>query len=617
MSVTALEVLHNTFGFTAFRGQQASVIQHLLDGGDALVLMPTGGGKSLCYQVPALTRQGTAVVVSPLIALMEDQVRSLKQVGVRVGCLNSAMSIQDQRQTQHNLMRGELDLLYVAPERLLLPQLLETLKQITISLFAIDEAHCVSQWGHDFRPEYLQLAILGQHFPGVPRVALTATADRRTQREIIDRLALNDAKSFIDSFDRPNIFYRISQKRQAKQQLHAFILKDHPRESGIVYCLSRKKVEELADWLNNHGIRALPYHAGLPAAQRSQHQQLFHHEEGLIMVATVAFGMGVDKPDVRFVAHMDLPRSIEAYYQETGRAGRDGLPATAWLAYGLQDVIILGQMLSQSNAEAAIRNVERQKLQAMLAFCEISGCRRQALLTYFDEVMDEPCGHCDLCVEPVATWDATVAAQKALSNVYRTGERFGVTHLVDVLMGKENARVKEKGHTKVSTFGIGRELSQKQWRSVYRQLVARGFLSVTEEHGGLFLTEPSRSLLRGDDVLLLRRDRYDVQDIKKTQSRIDRSVDSRPEDEPLWNALREVRRVLAKDQRIPPYMIFHDSTLREMVQCRPASLSEMERISGVGQRKLLSYGDEFLTAIRSFEEVAGSVREDENVTVLS
>ncbi len=613
MSDKALEVLHNTFGFTAFRGQQAPVIRRVLAGGDALVLMPTGGGKSLCYQVPALIRSGTAVVVSPLIALMEDQVRSLNQLGVRVGCLNSAMPVQDQMQTEEDLVRGELDLLYVAPERLLMPRMLAILEQITVALFAIDEAHCVSQWGHDFRPEYLQLAVLGQRFPGVPRVALTATADSRTQKEIIERLALNQAESFVGSFDRPNIFYRISQKRQAKQQLHAFILKDHPGESGIVYCISRKKVEELSEWLNSHGIRALPYHAGMSPETRSRNQHLFHNEEGLIMVATVAFGMGVDKPDVRFVAHMDLPRSIEAYYQETGRAGRDGLPATAWLAYGLQDVIILGQMLSQSSADVSIRNVEKQKLESMLAFCEISGCRRQALLAYFDEALDEPCGHCDLCAEPVVTWDATDAARKALSNVYRTGQRYGVTHLVDVLMGRENTRVKQLGHGQLSTFGIGRDLSQKQWRSVYRQLVARGFLSVIEEHGGLQLSETSRPLLRGDEVLMLRRDRYEVQEARETRDSIGKVVEIHPEDEPLWNALREARRELAKTQGIPPYMIFHDSTLREMIRRRPASLGEMEQVSGVGQRKLLAYGDEFLTVLRTFESSSVGAGKAEDV----
>lgn len=602
MSDKALEVLHKTFGFTAFRGQQEPVIRRVLDGGDALVLMPTGGGKSLCYQVPALVRPGTAVVVSPLIALMEDQVRNLGLLGVRVGCLNSAMSMQDQRQIEEDLVRGELDLLYVAPERLLMPRMMMLLEQIKIALFAIDEAHCVSQWGHDFRPEYLQLAVLGQRFPGVPRVALTATADHRTRKEIIERLALNQAESFTDSFDRPNIFYRISQKRQTRQQLHAFILKDHPGESGIVYCLSRKKVEELSEWLNNHGIRALPYHAGMSPEVRSRHQRLFYNEEGLIIVATVAFGMGVDKPDVRFVAHMDLPRSIEAYYQETGRAGRDGLPATAWLAYGLQDVMILGQMLSHSNADASVRNIERQKLESMLAFCEISGCRRQALLAYFGETLDKPCGYCDLCVEPVVTWDATEAARKALSNVYRTGQRYGVTHLVDVLMGRENARVRQSGHNQLSTFGIGRDLGKKQWHSVYRQLVARGFLSVIEEHGGLRLSETSRPLLRGDEVLTLRRDRYDVQETRQTRDSVGKVVEVRPEDEPLWEALRAMRRKLAKAQGVPPYMIFHDSTLREMIHRRPASLDEMAQVSGVGQRKLQAYGDTFLAVLRNLED---------------
>ncbi|MGB0359999.1 MAG: DNA helicase RecQ, partial [Endozoicomonas sp.] len=445
----ALKVLRETFGYPSFRGFQKEVIEEVTMGRDALVLMPTGGGKSLCYQIPALIRGGTAIIVSPLIALMEDQINSLRELGVRADGLHSGISLEDRQQVERELLVGDIDLLYVAPERLLTESMLRLLDQIQVALFAIDEAHCVSQWGHDFRPEYLQLHHLQERFPGAPRIALTATADKRTRQEIRERLGLQSAKVFIDSFNRPNIFYRISQKKQAKQQLLSFLEKEHPQDSGIVYCLSRKKVEQTAEWLSKAGWKAIPYHAGLSPEERKRNQQRFIAEEGIIIIATIAFGMGIDKPDVRFVAHLDLPKSIEAYYQETGRAGRDGLPATAWMVYGLQDVVLLRQMQARSMASQQVQQVERQKLEAMLSLCEVTGCRRQVLLNYFDEQLDEPCGYCDLCLEPADVWDGTESAQKALSCIYRSGQSFGVAHLVDVLQGKQTEKVRRFGHDRL------------------------------------------------------------------------------------------------------------------------------------------------------------------------
>jgi ATP-dependent DNA helicase RecQ len=590
-------VLRRVFGYDDFRGQQAAVIAEVVAGGDAMVLMPTGGGKSLCYQIPALVREGVGIVVSPLIALMEDQVKGLLQLGVRAAYLNSTLELDEARAVEARLLAGELDLLYVAPERLLQPRMLDLLTRTRLALFAIDEAHCVSQWGHDFRPEYLQLSVLHQQFPDVPRVALTATADERTRGEIIQRLALGAAQVFIDGFDRPNIRYRITAKNSAREQLARFLDSEHPDDAGIVYCLSRKRVEETAEWLSKRGRTALPYHAGLPAEVRAANQHRFLYEDGLVMVATIAFGMGIDKPNVRFVAHLDLPRSIESYYQETGRAGRDGLPASAWMAYGLQDVITLRQMLGSSDAPEQRKRLEQHRLDAMLGFCELTTCRRQTLLAYFGETLEQPCGNCDNCLEPVPTWDATEAARKALSCVYRTGQRFGVNYLIEVLHGVRTERIESFGHDKLSTFGIGLELEVAQWRGVFRQLVALGLLDVDiEGFGGLQLNDSCRPVLRGEQQLLLR------QEIKrprqKAKARREQHQFASEADVKLWEALREKRRELARDQGVPPYVIFNDTTLREIVEHRPDTLEQFRLMHGVGEVKLAQYGEEFIMVVR-------------------
>ncbi|HEY6545559.1 MAG TPA: DNA helicase RecQ, partial [Dokdonella sp.] len=475
MPSSAVPYLQTVFGYPAFRGEQEAIIEHVAGGGDALVLMPTGGGKSLCYQIPALMREGTAVVVSPLIALMQDQVDALRQLGVEAAFLNSSLDAAGQREVEQRLVAGALKLLYVAPERLLTERCLELLARVPVALFAIDEAHCVSQWGHDFRPEYRQLTLLHERFPTIPRIALTATADAPTRREIVERLALESARCFVASFDRPNIRYRVAEKDDARRQLREFLL-GHAGASGIVYCLSRRKVEDVAEWLGEQGIAALPYHAGMDARERAANQQRFLREDGIVMVATIAFGMGIDKPDVRFVAHMDLPKSMEGYYQETGRAGRDGLPADAWLCYGLGDVVTLSQFIAKSEAGEERKRVERAKLDALLGFAETTACRRQRLLAYFGETLAQPCGNCDNCLEPPGTWDASVVAQKALSCVYRTGQRFGVGHLVSVLRGEADERIRSLAHDALSTFGVGSDLDKTQWRGVFRQLVANGLL---------------------------------------------------------------------------------------------------------------------------------------------
>ncbi|UZR29980.1 DNA helicase RecQ [Methylococcus mesophilus] len=595
-----LKTLQTVFGYERFRGLQAEIIGQLLEGSDALVLMPTGGGKSLCYQIPALLRPGTGVVVSPLIALMEDQVGALLQLGVKAAFLNSSLDFDTQRQVESRFLGGELDLLYVAPERLLTERFLSVLDRVRIALFAIDEAHCVSQWGHDFRADYWQLSLLHQRFPAVPRIALTATADERTRGEIIERLGLDEARVFLGGFDRPNIRYAIGQKSNARQQLLEFIRREHEGDAGIVYCLSRKKVEETAAWLCSKGLRALPYHAGLSAETRQHNQRRFLLEEGLIVVATIAFGMGIDKPNVRFVAHLDLPKSLEAYYQETGRAGRDGLPANAWMVYGLQDVITLRSMVESSDADELHKRVERHKLDAMLGFCELTSCRRQTLLQYFGDTLERPCGNCDNCLNPVQTWDATEAARKALSCVYRSGQRFGAHYVIDLLLGKNSERVRSFGHDRLSTFGIGRELDDKQWLSVFRQLVTQGFLVVDwEAHGALRLSPASRPLLKGEQTLFLRKD----EETRKTaasgrDTRRGAIRFSDPQDENLFQALRGLRRQLADEQSVPPYVILHDAVLTEMVQRRPETHVQLARIPGIGERKLELYGDEFLELIR-------------------
>ena len=592
----ARKVLREVFGYDRFRLGQEAIVETLIGGADALVLMPTGGGKSLCYQIPALVREGVGVVVSPLIALMQDQVDALRQNGVNAAFLNSSLDAATAREVEGQLLRGELELLYVAPERLMTPRMLELLAQAPLALFAIDEAHCVSQWGHDFRPEYRQLTVLHERFPAVPRVALTATADAPTRREMIERLNLAAAEQFIHSFDRPNIRYRIGENSgNARERLLSFIKSEHEGEAGIVYCLSRKKVEDIATWLEKQGLKALPYHAGLSPETRQRNQQRFLREEGVVIVATIAFGMGIDKPDVRFVAHLNLPKSLEAYYQETGRAGRDGLPADAWMAYGLQDVITLRQMQAGSEAGEQYKRIERAKLDAMLGLCESTDCRRQNLLAYFGETLAEPCGNCDTCLEPPETWDATVAAQKALSCVHRTGQRFGVNYLVEVLLGKADERIRRFGHDTLTTFGIGGELNQTEWRGLFRQLIARGLLAAdVEGHGGLFLTEASRPVLRGETKLMLRKQKKGRQRLRSSNKG---ELITDPEARRLWGALRSKRQQLAEQQGVPAYVIFHDATLMAMVEQRPANLEQMSALSGIGARKLEAYGEAFLEVL--------------------
>jgi ATP-dependent DNA helicase RecQ len=590
----AQHYLQHTFGYSEFRGSQADIIQAVVGGEDALVLMPTGGGKSLCYQVPSLVRQGCGVVISPLIALMQDQVDALRQLGVRASFLNSTLDAATAQQVEGALLAGELDLLYIAPERLIQERTLSLLQRADIALFAIDEAHCVSQWGHDFRADYLGLGVLHELFPGVPRIALTATADARTREEIIQRLDLAEAHRFISGFDRPNIRYRIALKHNPRTQLLRFLKDEHADDSGIVYCLSRKRTEEVAAWLQDEGYNALPYHAGLPGDTRADHQSRFLREEAVIIVATIAFGMGIDKPDVRFVAHLDLPKTVESYYQETGRAGRDGEPADAWMIYGLQDVIKLRQMMENSNGSEEHKRAEQHRLNAMLGLCEITSCRRQALLAYFGDELPEPCGNCDTCLEPIDTWDGTEASRKALSACYRTGQRFGVNYLIDVLRGAETDKIFQNDHHQLAVYGLGADLDNNQWRSVFRQLVARGYLSVDmSRFGALRLEEKCRPLLRGDETIALRRDSKQPKAAKRqTKTPLPEDLDVA-----LWESLRDCRRRLAEDVGVPPYVIFHDSTLQEMCAVMPQSLAEFGQLGGVGERKLEKYGVEFLQVI--------------------
>jgi ATP-dependent DNA helicase RecQ len=606
MGNAALETLQQIFGHAAFRGEQAAIVEHVTSGNDALVLMPTGGGKSLCYQVPALLREGCGIVVSPLIALMQDQVEALRQLGVRAEYLNSTLDGETSARVERELLAGEIDLLYVAPERLLTPRFLSLLERSTIALFAIDEAHCVSQWGHDFRREYRELTLLHERWPGIPRIALTATADPPTQREIAERLQLEDARRFVSSFDRPNIRYTVVQKDNGSAQLRDF-LATHHGEAGIVYCLSRKKVEKTAEALVGLGFDALPYHAGLDAQTRAANQRRFLREEGVVIVATIAFGMGIDKPDVRFVAHVDLPKSIEGYYQETGRAGRDGEPAQAWLCHGLGDVVLLKQMIENSEAGEERKRLERRKLDALIGYCETMRCRRQVLLAGFGEEYSargpgQPCGNCDNCLTPAETWDATVAAQKALSCVYRSGQRFGVAHLVDVLRGADNERIRQFGHERLSTFGVGDDLDARAWRGVFRQLVAAGLLDVdTEGYGGLRLTDASRAVLRGEKTVMLRKELPRRKQRERSRARggtAAAAIELSPAEQPLFEALRDLRTHLAREQNVPPYVIFHDATLRGIARQRPASLDDLAQVGGIGGTKLDRYGEQVLATVR-------------------
>ena len=595
---SASDALHTVFGYDSFRGDQAEIIQQIVVGGDALVLMPTGGGKSLCYQIPALVREGTGVVISPLIALMQDQVDALSTVGVRAAYLNSTQDQSERRGVEHALLNGELDLLYLAPERLRVPATAQLLDRASISLFAIDEAHCVSQWGHDFRPDYLQLSMLHERWPTVPRIALTATATEQTHLEIQKRLQLGDARHFVASFDRPNIQYRIAAKNAPQQQLLELLRSEHPGDAGIVYCLSRASVEKTADFLVQNGIAALPYHAGLDSRVRAANQSRFLREDGIVMVATIAFGMGIDKPDVRFVAHLDLPKSVEGYYQETGRAGRDGLPSTAWLAYGLQDVMQQRRMIDGSEGDAEHRRRLGLHLDAMLALCETVECRRVQLLGYFGET-SSACGNCDTCLAPPESWDGTVPAQKLLSTIVRLqrerNQKFGAGQIVDILLGRSTARITQNDHTSLSTFGIGTELSDQEWRGIVRQLLAQGLLAVQGEYGTLVVTETSTTVLAGQRPVMLRREPERA--ARPAKSRRGPVVELPAGAAPVFERLRVWRAAESKEQGVPAYVIFHDATLREIATGTPTTLAELGTMSGVGENKLAKYGESILEVL--------------------
>ena len=596
---TPLEILKTVFGYDAFRDSQGEIVDHMVGGGDALVLMPTGGGKSLCYQIPALVRPGTALVVSPLIALMKDQVGALLEYGVRATYINSSLPAGMAAELEQQMVAGHFDLVYVAPERLMTERFLAKLAQTRLALFAIDEAHCVSQWGHDFRPEYLQLSALAQRFPQIPRIALTATADVPTRRDIIERLQLQTARIFISGFDRPNIRYRVVLKDNPRRQLVDLLQESYADQAAIVYCMTRKRVDETAAHLEEAGLKAVPYHAGLDARTRHDHQERFLREEGLVVVATLAFGMGIDKPDVRLVAHLDPPRSLEAYYQETGRAGRDGLPAEAWMCYSAADVAMLRGMIDRGEAPVEQKRIEQQRLGTLLGYCETTECRRQVLLRYFGQEMAQRCGNCDTCLNPVETWDATVPAQKLMSCIVRTGQRFGAAHLVSVLLGEASERIVELQHDRLSTFGIGGELSPVQWRSVVRQLVAAGLLDVDQQYGGLRLNEASQPVLRGEREVMLREDPTPPARKRRRDKGL-RSGAPAPVaagDEKLFQALKARRLALSREHGVPPYVIFHDTTLKEMASQRPADMAALGRITGVGQAKLKRYGAVFLEVI--------------------
>jgi ATP-dependent DNA helicase RecQ len=595
-----LAILKTVFGYPAFRDHQGAIIDHVTAGGDALVLMPTASGKSLCYQIPALARRGAAIVVSPLIALMRDQVAALLELGIRAACLNSSLPLDEAAAVERDFAAGAFKLLYVAPERLLTPRFMALLGRVAagpgVALFAIDEAHCVSQWGHDFRPDYIQLSVLHERFPLVPRIALTATADATTRREIVQRLNLQAASVFVSSFDRPNIRYRIVDKDNARAQVLDFIRAEHSGDAGIVYCLSRRRVEATALWLSDHGVRALPYHAGMEAGERRRHQDRFLRDDGIVMVATIAFGMGIDKPDVRFVAHLDMPKSVEGYYQETGRAGRDGQPADAWMTYGLADAVQHRRLIDQSDADDTFKRLAHAKLDALLALCESATCRRQRLLGYFGEA-SRPCGNCDVCLDPPQTWDGTEAARKALSCVYRTGQRFGAGHLCDVLLGRDTERIRQWQHHQVSTYGIGKDLSDKQWRAVFRQLVALGMLEV--DHGvlgALRLGEASRAVLKGTETVTLRQQAAGA---GARKSAVTPAAGLDAVGSALWQRLRAWRSETSKAHGVPAYVVFHDATLVELARACPGDAAGLRRVPGIGAAKLERYGREILAICRT------------------
>jgi len=597
------QVLRDTFGYREFREHQAAIIDTLMEGRDAFALMPTGSGKSLCYQVPAIIGRGVGIVISPLIALMKDQVDALRQNGVEAEYLNSSLSAPEAAAVEGRLLSGRTDLLYVAPERIVTERFQALLARLTVILFAIDEAHCVSQWGHDFRPEYLRIAEVTANFPQVPRIALTATADPVTRKDILAKLDLAQAQQFVSSFDRPNICYQVHLKSQAKRQLLDFITKEHPDESGIVYVRTRDRADAIARWLTEKGVKALSYHAGLDARTRQIHQQRFIGEDGLVMAATIAFGMGIDKPDVRFVVHLDLPASVEAYYQETGRAGRDGLPADAWMLYSLADLVAMKKLLALSEADETFKRIRQRKLDALVAYCETAECRREALLAYFGEPYPSPCDNCDTCTQEIQTWDATIAAQKALSCVYRTGQRFGAAYLTDVLLGNENDRIRRWGHHSIKTFGAGRDLTRSRWLSVFRQLLAAGFLSTnTSEIAGFHLTEKSRQVLKGERRIRLRRDPRPFKAPRKARLREDLELCEDAGTRRLWDRLRRLRREIASQNGLPPYVVFHDKTLKEMALLRPKTREELLQVSGVGAAKAGRYGRLFLDAIGEGED---------------
>lgn len=592
-----LTILKQTYGYGQFRGQQAEIIDHVVQGGSAFVLMPTGSGKSLCYQIPSLCREGVGVIISPLIALMQDQITALEQLGISAGAINSGMPYGEVLRVRQKLENNQLDLLYVAPERLVMEEFLELLDQVNIALFAIDEAHCVSQWGHDFRPDYTALSLLARRFKGIPRIALTATADKATRKDIVDRLKLGDGKTFVGGFDRPNIHYSILERNNPKKQVFDFIKNNHSGDSGIIYCISRKKVEDMAEWLQGKDINALPYHAGLTPQVRSRNQDRFLREDNIIIVATIAFGMGIDKPDVRYVAHMNIPKSIEAYYQETGRAGRDGLPSNAYMIYGMDDAAMQRNWIENSEAPDIQKRIENQKLNALLGLCEAAICRRQILLEYFDDT-GEPCGNCDTCDTKPETFDGTIAAQMALSAVFRTGQRFGMVYVVDVLMGKVDDRIQRFGHDKQSTFGIGDKLSKNEWQNIFRQLVSQNLLMVdVNEHNGIKITEKGFLFLKKKESVNFRKLTEKQKAKKEKSGKKSKVVLDNDLDQSLYENLRTARQLMAKKRRVPAYVIFNDKTLIELAQERPQSFEEMLGISGIGEAKLKKFGQTLLDVI--------------------